>query len=400
MLADRDAEGTRMARDPVALPSDEGQRPEEAPQTRELLRRGAPAGPRWRSRLDSVRVPAEYHVAEFTPDDLDDVVGLFRATFRRDVPFERVRRGLAYRYVDNPLTGHPATAPLLARLRGPRGPLIGFFGCLPTPVRFRGQEKVAGFPMDLFIRDDFQPRRLGLVLLRALLARTRDVLFTSSAGPATQAMLRFYSVVPLPQFQRQWSLPAARARGAPPPSARPSGFLRRFRPTRAPALVPLGAVTDEMAALAALTTDDATYAVERTTSYLGWRFGPLVRAAAPECEVLALAEGGRSLGWIVVRWRDAVCEVLDWLVPRTRHVEALGLVGARACDRGAETLTGRGMQAALRTAALAAGAVETSEMMLYWTWAPDLAVFEGMDWDRAYLSATDGDLTLPWNLAP
>jgi len=67
--------------------------------------------------------------------------------------------------------------------------------------------------MDLFVRDDFQPRRLGIVLLRMLLARTREVIFTSSAGPATQALLRYYGVIPIPQFQRQWTLPAEQAAG-------------------------------------------------------------------------------------------------------------------------------------------------------------------------------------------
>ena len=155
-----------------------------------------------------------------------------------------------------------------------------------------------------------------------------------------------------------------------------------------------------MVAQAAAHTATATYRVERTRAYLEWRFGPLVRAAVPEGEMLGLVTGGRSLGWIVVSRRDSTLEVLDWFVPADRDEEALALVGGHARDRGCKAVTGRGMQPALRATALALGATESTEMMLYWTWSPDPAVYDGMDWDQAYLSVTDGDLTLPWNLEP
>jgi GNAT superfamily N-acetyltransferase len=371
---------------------------------------------RWQARLSDVRVPPDLHVAEFTAADLDDAVALFRLSFRREAPPERVRRGLAYRYVDNPWSGHPATAPLLARQGGPGGPLVGFFGCLPAPVRFRGRSLVAGFPVDFFIHPGWQPRRLGLLLLRALLARTRDVIFTSSAGPATQALLRYYGVIPLPGFASRWVLPVTPA--TPAVGRAPSGWRgllgrlgrdtgpagrggRRSAPgTAALTLAPLSRVSDLMVDQAARATGDATYTVDRTRAYLEWRFGPPVRAAAPECEVLALLEGDEQVGWLVLARRAECLEILDWFVPAEHWEGTLGLAIERARAAGLPAVSGRGMQSGLRELALGLGAVEQPDLMLYWTWAPDPAVYEGMDWGRAYLSATDGDLTLPWNLDP
>jgi hypothetical protein len=83
-----------------------------------------------------------------------------------------------------------------------------------------------------------------------------------------------------------------------------------------------------------------------------------------------------------------------------RHWDVLGLVVDRARALGCGSVTGRGMQATLHAAALSLGAAPTTEIGLSWTWSPDLSAFDGVDWEQAYLSATDGDLTLPWNLDP
>jgi hypothetical protein len=277
--------------------------------------------------------------------------------------------------------------------------MVGFVGRLPTPVRFRGRALVTSFIMDVFVHPDFQARRLGLLLLRLLWTRTPDAIFTSSAGPAMQKLTRYFDRIPIASFQRGWRLPVEPR----PPSA---GGRMRARlgkwigvGTRGD-LVPLLSISDEMVTQAARATAGATFHVERTRAYLDWRFGPPIRAAAPECALLGAVVGSRSVGWIVVRRREATLEVLDWLATPDRHSDVLGLVVDRARALGCGSVTGRGMQATLHAAALSLGAAPTTEIGLSWTWSPDLSAFDGVDWEQAYLSATDGDLTLPWNLDP
>lgn len=394
-----DAGRVTPATDPFALPRVRADLP-----WRELSQAlgSLPERARGTPRFPGERLPPEYHMTEFTPADLEDVAQLFKDLFPSDIPVERVRGGLAYRYVENPFTGHPGTAPLVVRHGGPEGPLIGFFGCLPTPVLFRGQEKVSGYPGDFFIRKDFQTRRLGIILLRALLARTADVIFTSSAGPPTQPLLRHYDCMPITPFQRLWTLPVERVPGR---LRRVPGWLEGGEISLM--LTPLQSITDAMVAQAAAHTAGASFTVRRTRAYLEWRFAPAVRAAAPEGELLEVCDRGQSVGWIVVRrqertleMQERVLEVLDWFVPPDRYAETLRLVCEHAHLGQCVAVVGRGLQAALRATALALGGVESRGMELYWTWFSDKSVYDGMDWDQAYLSPTDGDLTLPWNLGP
>ena len=165
-------------------------------------------------------------------------------------------------------------------------------------------------------------------------------------------------------------------------------------------LSPIHTITDTMVSQVGEHTAEASFCVHRTRTYLEWRFAPAIRAADPECELLDLSDGGVSIGWIVVKRHEAMLDVLDWLVPKDRYDETLRRVCEHARSWHCNVVTGRAMQAALHSSALALGAVEQCDEMDYWTWCPDPSVYDGIDWDQAYLSRTDGDDTLPWNLVP
>jgi len=360
-----------------------------------------PPSSRRRPRFQGARIPVDYHISAFTPSDLPDVAVLFQQSFQHAVPVDRIRRGLAYRYMDHPLTGYPGTSPFVARFEHAQGPIIGFFGCLPTPVRFHGQSKIAPYYGDFFVHPDHQHGRLARALLRAFQARATDLCFTASAGPVTQGLIRYYNVMPIPQFQVRWSLdvPGVKALG-PMMSLLRKMFAGVWPGARALTLVPLSSITDRMVRQADLCTAGSVFCVQRTKRYLEWRLSPLIRAGTPGCAVFDLSDRGRSIGWMVVRVCEGVLEILDWFIPDAWCERALAVVGAYARSHGCQTLSGRGMQASLRHMVRTLGAVERRELLLYWTWCPEMSVYDGMDWEQAYLSVTDGDLTLPWHLDP
>jgi GNAT superfamily N-acetyltransferase len=335
-------------------------------------------------RLQGARTPREYDISSFTPGDLDELAVAFKDAFKYDVPVEQIRRGLAYRYIENPFTGLLQTGPLVARHEGPRGSLIGFLGSFPSPVLIRGEERIAAYSGDFFVRNDYRGGGLARALFRTYMTTLTDIGFTSSAGFATQAICKYYNVIPLLQYTRRWTL-----------------AVDRIGPLRSSIdLPPIRTITDMMVNQAAEHTAGASFRLQRTRTYLEWRFGPAIMAADPECELLDLSDRGRSIGWIVAKRREAMLGVLDWFVPQDRYDEALRRVCEHARSRHCNMVTGRGMQPALHSSALALGAVEYCDEMDYWTWGPDPSVYDGIDWDQAYLSRTDGDDTLPWNLGP
>jgi hypothetical protein len=256
----------------------------------------------------------------------------------------------------------------------------------------RGEEKIAAYAGDFFVRKDFRGGGLARALFRAYMTTSQDITFTSSANYATQAICKYYNMIPLPQFLRRWTLAVDRMTS-------PSGHVNPVKRTSLD-LSPIHTITEAMISQAAEHTAGASFCVQRTRMYLEWRFAPAIRAADPECELLDLSDRGVSIGWIVVKRREAMLDVLDWFVPTDRYDETLRRVCEHALSRHYNMVTGRAMQTALHSSALALGAVEDSDVMHYWTWCPDPSVYDGIDWDQAYLSRTDGDDTLPWHLDP
>ncbi len=272
-------------------------------------------------------------ILRFTPDDLKQVLALYRRVFGPDAA-EASRLRWEWQYNRNP--GLPAEGPLtwIAK-EGPT--VIGQYATMPVRLCVQGQEIQAAWGMDVMVAPERQRQGLGELLFRTWDQHVGAALgmgLSESSYRLFQKM-RWPNVGPVPVLVKPLTRRAVRQPNWPMWVNRfvsavtlPAiAIIARARPLRGE-IAPVDRFGEEFSGLWDRVASKFDFVVRRDAPYLNWKF---IEPPHVRYNHVALRRGGELQGYAIYRHlqepRGKVTQLVDFLVDPDDEAGFLSLLG-------------------------------------------------------------------------